>query len=166
MSFGGRKGKRNRMADVKERILQLRREIEYHRQRYYTDDAPEITDFAFDALFRELQELEASHPEYYDENSPVYRVGGEAQDKFEKITHAHPLKSLTDVFSYEELRNFLQGLEREFGPLEYSVEPKIDGSFRCARLSGRTLSVRRHKRKRICGRKRFLESAHESARFL
>lgn len=127
MSFGGRKGKRNRMADVKERILQLRREIEYHRQRYYTDDAPEITDFAFDALFRELQELEASHPEYYDENSPVYRVGGEAQDKFEKITHAHPLKSLTDVFSYEELRNFLQGLEREFGPLEYSVEPKIDG---------------------------------------
>lgn len=115
------------MNQIFERIDSLRKTLSYHSRKYYVEDSPEISDFEYDKLFYELKALEDAHPEYDDPNSPTKRVGGMALSKFEKITHAVPLKSLTDVFSYEELRNFCNKLEAEYGSLEYSVECKIDG---------------------------------------
>ena len=112
-------------AEAKKRIDDLRRELTYHSKKYYVDDAPEISDYAYDMLFRELQELEAANPEYFDENSPTVRVGGEALSRFEKIVHNVPLKSLQDVFSYEELSAYIVTLNDD--TLDYSVECKIDG---------------------------------------
>lgn len=115
------------MTDVQNRIEELRKILHYHSRKYYLDDAPEISDVEYDKLFYELVSLEEKHPEFYDNNSPTVRVGGKPSDKFEKITHTVPLKSLTDVFSYEELQRFVSKIEDEFGSVSYSVECKIDG---------------------------------------
>lgn len=116
------------MADtVLEQIIKLRDTLRYHARKYYVEDAPEISDVEYDKLFYRLVALEEAHPEYYDPNSPTVRVGGKAEDKFKKITHTVPLKSLVDVFSYDELARWLERLEGEFGELTYSVECKIDG---------------------------------------
>ena len=115
------------MSSVLDEILKLRKTLRYHAAKYYVEDAPEISDAEYDKLFYQLVALEEAHPEYYDPNSPTVRVGGKASDKFEKITHNVPLKSLVDVFSYEELKRIIEKLEEEFGELSYSVECKIDG---------------------------------------
>ncbi len=112
------------MDDIKRRIDELRKKLEYHSVKYYIEDAPEISDYEYDMLFRELKVLEDEHPEYYDANSPTVRVGGKALEKFEKVTHTVPLGSLTDVFSFDELREFL---DKTGIADEYSVEAKIDG---------------------------------------
>ena len=114
--------------DVLERINHLRALIKYHSKRYYENDAPEISDFEYDKLFEELKELEKEHPEYYDPTSPTQRVGGEALDKFEKVTHEVRMGSLTDVFDFDSLVEFIRSVKREVGnDTEFSVEPKIDG---------------------------------------
>lgn len=115
------------MNTVQEEIKKLRELLNYHSKKYYVEDSPEISDVEYDKLFYRLVKLEEEYPEYRDANSPTVRVGGKASDKFEKITHNVPLKSLTDVFSYEELERWLTKLEDEFGELSYSVECKIDG---------------------------------------
>ena len=112
---------------AKARIEALRAELRYHSKRYYEEDAPEISDFEYDALFRELGELEAAFPMYDDPASPTKRVGGAALDKFEKFTHRVPLGSLSDVFSYGELDDFLAKSAERVSDIAYSVEPKIDG---------------------------------------
>ena len=112
---------------AKARIDTLRAELRYHSKRYYEEDAPEISDFEYDALFRELCDLEKDFPEYDDPASPTKRVGGAALDKFEKFTHRVPLGSLSDVFSFEELDDFLIKSEERAHGIAYSVEPKIDG---------------------------------------
>ncbi len=112
---------------VQQEIEKLREILRYHARKYYVEDQPEISDVEYDKLFYRLVALEEAYPEYYDKNSPTVRVGGKASDKFEKLTHTVPLKSLTDVFSYEELRRFLERLEGDHGALSYSVECKIDG---------------------------------------
>lgn len=111
------------MSDL-EKIRFLRQQVEYHRRKYYLEDAPEISDAEFDRMYRELEELEKAHPEFHDENSPIYRVGGVALDKFQKHIHTVPLKSLSDVFSFGELEEFLSRTA-ECG--DYTVEKKIDG---------------------------------------
>ena len=111
------------MSDL-EKIRFLRQQVEYHRRKYYLEDAPEISDAEFDRMYRELEELEKAHPEFHDENSPIYRVGGGASDKFQKHIHTVPLKSLSDVFSFGELEEFLSRTA-ECG--DYTVEKKIDG---------------------------------------
>ena len=115
------------MEQIAQRIEKLRRQIEYHAARYYNDDAPEISDFEYDKMYAELLRLEAEHPELDDPASPTHRVGGAALDKFEKVTHAVPLNSLSDVFSFEELRDFLARVAPILPNAAYSVEPKIDG---------------------------------------
>lgn len=113
---------------AKERIEELRKQIEYHRNKYYLEDSPEISDYDFDALMRELNELEESFPEFDSESSPSKTVGGAASDKFEKVRHAVPMGSLTDVFSKDELFAFLHRTQKELGfTPEYVVECKIDG---------------------------------------
>lgn len=116
---------------AKERILQLRELITYHRSKYYNDDAPEISDFEFDDLMRELIQLETEYPEFDVADSPSKTVGGNAGEKFEKVAHRIPLQSLNDVFSYEELTEFLKKTRKELGDenneTEFAVEYKIDG---------------------------------------
>lgn len=114
--------------EAKTRIEYLREVIEYNSKLYYEKDSPEISDYEYDALFRELSDLEALYPELDLPTSPTKRVGGKALDKFEKVTHSVRMGSLTDVFSYEELLDFITRVNAVCGEgTEYSVEPKIDG---------------------------------------
>lgn len=113
--------------EAESRIKYLREQIVYNSKLYYESDAPKISDFEYDMMFRELGELEAQFPELDDPASPTKRVGGKALDKFEKFTHSVQMGSLTDVFSYEELEEFITKTDAILGGAEYSVEPKIDG---------------------------------------
>ena len=114
--------------DVKARAEYLRQTLEYNSKLYYEKDAPEISDYEYDALFRELTELEEKYPEIDSPTSPTKRVGGKALDKFEKFTHSVKMGSLTDVFSEDELCDFIDKTNKILGAdTEYSVEPKIDG---------------------------------------
>ena len=92
--------------DVREEILTLRRQLEHANFLYYVKDAPEISDFEYDALLRRLEELEAAHPEYASPDSPTQHVGGYALNTFAQVHHQVPLESLQDVFSFDELRAF------------------------------------------------------------
>ena len=114
--------------EIAARVEYLRKTLEYNSKLYYEKDAPEISDYEYDALFYELVKLEAENPELDSPTSPTKRVGGKALDKFEKFTHRVKMGSLTDVFSEEELREFLTKTASVLGSeAEYSVEPKIDG---------------------------------------
>lgn len=113
--------------DAKGEIESLREQLRHHNEKYYNEDAPEISDYEYDMLQRRLRALEAEHPEYDDPDSPTHRVGGTASTKFSKVPHAYPLESLQDVFSFEELGEFFDRVEGTVGAAEYVVEHKIDG---------------------------------------
>ena len=114
--------------DIKKRISYLKEQIEYNSKLYYENDAPVISDYEYDMMFRELTELEEQNPEFQAPDSPTHRVGGKALDKFDKVSHNVKMGSLTDVFSMEELKDFLDGVAEVLGhDPYYSVEPKIDG---------------------------------------
>ncbi len=113
--------------EAESRIKYLRDQIIYNSKLYYENDAPVISDYEYDAMFRELGDLEAQFPELDSPTSPTKRVGGKALDKFEKFTHNIQMGSLTDVFSYDELADFIAKTDLILGGAEYSVEPKIDG---------------------------------------
>ena len=117
----------NNENEILAEILSLREKILYHSDRYYNQDAPEISDYEYDMMYARLLALEAEHPEYYDAASPTHRVGGKALDKFLKVTHNARMDSLSDVFSYEELEAFVERVSQSAGTPYYSVEPKIDG---------------------------------------
>lgn len=112
---------------IENEIRELRKTLTYHAERYYVYDSPEISDYEYDMLYARLLALEAEHPEFYDATSPTVRVGGAALDKFEKVTHTARMDSLSDVFSYDELRAFLERVSESVSSPTYSVEPKIDG---------------------------------------
>ena len=113
--------------DPKERVKELSEILKEANYRYYVLDDPTMPDFEYDRLLRELEELEAAHPELVTEDSPTQRVGGEAISAFEKYTHPVPLMSLQDVFSLEELDEFLEKTLAADPSTVFSVEPKIDG---------------------------------------
>jgi len=113
--------------EIKERIQLLTQQLNDANYRYYVLDDPRIADFEYDAMLRELEDLEKAHPEYADPNSPTQRVGGVALSKFEKVIHPVPLMSLQDVFSLEELEDFLMKISSVDPGAEFTVEPKIDG---------------------------------------
>lgn len=110
-----------------DRIDSLRKQLTYHAQRYYVYDAPEISDYDYDMMFAELKRLESENPEFFDPASPTQRVGGKPLDKFNKVTHTARMDSLSDVFSFEELRVFIEGVQKTAPEVIWSVEPKIDG---------------------------------------
>ena len=116
------------MDTIRNEIESLRARLTHYAKQYYVYDISEISDFEYDALFRRLQELEAAHPEYDDPNSPTRRVGGRVLDKFEKVTHRVQMGSLADVFSFEELHDFLDRVAAEVPDAVYSVEPKMTDS--------------------------------------
>ena len=113
--------------EPRERIQELTDLLNDANTKYYVLDAPDMPDFEYDRLLRELEELEAAHPELALPQSPTKRVGGEALSQFEKVTHPVPLMSLQDVFSTEELQEFLDKMKEAYPSAEFSVEPKIDG---------------------------------------
>ena len=113
--------------EAKERILELTKLLNDANYRYYVLDNPTMPDFEYDHLLRELEELEAANPQLAMPDSPTRRVGGQALSKFEKVEHPVPLMSLQDVFSPEELREFLVKTLEIYPNAAFSVEPKIDG---------------------------------------
>ena len=112
---------------MKERIKCLTEQLNRANHRYYVLDDPEMPDYEYDMLLRELENLEAEFPEHALADSPTKRVGGEALSKFEKVTHQVPLMSLQDVFSLEELGAFLHKILEDHPDTQFTVEPKIDG---------------------------------------
>lgn len=109
------------------RAEQLRTELNYHSRKYYVEDNPEIDDYEYDMLQRELAAIEAEFPELITPDSPTHRVGGNADTLFEPVRHLAPLLSLQDAFSFDEVRAFDRRVRDEAGKTEYIVEPKIDG---------------------------------------
>lgn len=111
------------------RLEALKKEIAYHDRQYYVLDAPEISDYQYDQLMRELLKLEAVYPEFITADSPSQRVGGEALKQFESYTHRNPLLSLMNAYGTEELREFHQRVLHDLDTdmVEYVVEYKIDG---------------------------------------
>ena len=113
--------------EAKERIQELTKLLSEANYRYYVLDDPQMLDFEYDRLLRELEELEKANPELVLPDSPTLRVGGEALSQFQKVEHPVPLMSLQDVFSLEELDEFLDKVLESDPETEFSVEPKIDG---------------------------------------
>ena len=115
--------------DARARVLELRRLIDEANRQYYVLDNPEITDAEYDALFRELVELETEHPELITADSPTQRVGGPPSDAFAKVTHRTPMLSLANAFERDEVREFDKRVHRALGDVraEYVTELKIDG---------------------------------------
>ena len=113
--------------DAKERVQELTAILTEANYRYYVLDDPQMADFEYDRLLRELEDLEKAHPELLKADSPTQRVGGAAISAFEKYTHPVPLMSLQDVFSLDELNEFLEKTLAAEPSAEFSVEPKIDG---------------------------------------
>lgn len=113
--------------DAKTRIEELVKILNQASYEYYVLDNPSISDEAYDALIRELEELEAKYPEYILDNSPTRRVGDKPSEKLEKITFKTPMLSLANAFSYDELRSFDNRIRKEGVKPTYTVELKIDG---------------------------------------
>ena len=119
---------------AQERINKLRALIDYHRERYHRDDAPEISDEAYDSLVRELEALEQQHPSLVDSHSPTQKVGGSVKEEFTKVRHQVAQWSFDNVFSFEELNEWQERILRIYTktgeahtPISYCVELKIDG---------------------------------------
>ena len=114
--------------EQKERILELRKQLHEHNYKYYVLNSPEIGDIEFDALMRELQELEALHPELYDANSPTLRVGSDITKEFEQVAHKYPMLSLGNTYSKAEVAEFYERVRRALNEdFEICCELKFDG---------------------------------------
>src|SRR3954463_16439956 len=113
-----------------ERIADLRRQIRYHEERYYVHNEPELADAEFDALMKQLEQLERENPDLVTADSPTQRVGGRVAFGFETVEHAEPMLSLDNAYSEEELRAFDERVRRGLdtaGTVDYVAELKIDG---------------------------------------
>jgi len=114
---------------VKEQIEALRSELEQHNYNYYVLSAPTISDQEFDKKMKELQDLEAAHPEYYDPDSPTQRVGSDLSKEFEQVQHRYPMLSLGNTYSEEDVRDFYERTARSLNePFEIVAELKYDGT--------------------------------------
>ncbi len=109
---------------MQKKIEELRRLLNYHNHKYYVDSSPEISDFEFDALLRELSDMEASHPEFADDNSPTRRVGSDLTGEFSSAEHRFAMLSLGNTYTLDELRDFA----RKAGGVEMVCELKFDGT--------------------------------------
>lgn len=113
--------------DAKKRIDELVKLLNYHSQLYYVEDRNEITDYEYDMLQQELKGLEEQFPQFIRNDSPTQRVGGKAISIFEKVTHRVQMGSLQDVFSFEQVRSFIETVQQAVDKPQFVVEPKIDG---------------------------------------
>lgn len=113
--------------EIKSRAEYLRSQIWYHNRKYYNEDSPEISDYEYDMLLRELENIEAEYPQLAAADSPTQRVGGDAAEKFSPVVHTVPMESLHDSFSHQEIRDFDKRIRETVSDPVYVVEPKIDG---------------------------------------
>ncbi|MEE0927720.1 MAG: NAD-dependent DNA ligase LigA, partial [Acutalibacteraceae bacterium] len=113
--------------EAKKRAEELTDLLRYHNERYYNEDSPEISDYEYDMLGRELRALEEQFPELRTPDSPTQKVGGAAARLFTPVKHSVKMESLLDAFSFEELEAFDKRVKDAVGGTLYSVEPKIDG---------------------------------------
>lgn len=114
-------------SEVKRRIDDLREQLNYHNHRYYVLSDPEIDDFTFDKMLKELETLEKANPEFADDNSPTKRVGGDITKKFNTVAHKVRMMSLDNTYTLEELEDFHDRVTKDIGEVEYVCELKIDG---------------------------------------
>lgn len=122
---------------AEKRIKELTEILEYHNNRYYNLDDPEISDYEYDMLLRELENLENEFPQFKNLNSPTNKVGGNAGEKFSAVTHVVPMESLHDSFSHGELIDFDRKVREVIPDVKYVVEPKFDGlSVSCEYQNG------------------------------
>lgn len=112
--------------EIKDRIDSLRKSLEYHSRKYYVEDSPEISDFEYDRMLRELELLEAENPEFYSPVSPTVRVGGAPVEGFSEVVHTVKMESLQDAFDFDEVRDFDKRV-KAVSECTYVVEHKIDG---------------------------------------
>ena len=110
------------------RIEELTKQLEYHSHKYYIENSPEISDFDFDAMLRELQDLEAQYPDLASPNSPTMRVGSDLTSEFVSAEHRFPMLSLANTYSAEELGEWIDRIIREIGEVEFVAELKFDGT--------------------------------------
>ncbi len=110
------------------RMRELETLLEHHNYQYYVENSPEVSDYEFDRLLRELQDLEAKHPSDADPNSPTRRVGSDLTSEFESVEHRYPMQSLTNTYSSEELGEWIDRIVKELGEVEFVVELKFDGT--------------------------------------
>ena len=115
------------MTEIEKKIEELRKTIRYHSDRYYNDDAPEIEDYEYDMMMRDLKGLEEKYPQYDTPDSPTKKVGGKADNSFASVEHTVRMESLQDAFSKDELREFDNRVKESVKTVNYVVEPKIDG---------------------------------------
>lgn len=115
------------MQEASKRAEELRSLLNYHNYKYYVEDSPEIEDYEYDRLLRELEEIEAAHPDLVTSDSPTQRVGGSALGMFEPVHHEVVMESLQDLFSHDEVREFDRKVHETEKNIVYVVEPKIDG---------------------------------------
>ncbi len=115
------------ITEAKNRIEELSAQLKYHNELYYNMDNPEIDDYTYDAMLRELETLEAQYPQFVKEDSPTQRVGGKRMNTFEKVEHKVQMGSLQDVFDYDEVRAFDLRVREAIANPVYVVEAKIDG---------------------------------------
>ena len=116
-------------SSIRQKIEQLRRDIERHNRLYYVESHPEISDLEFDQLLKRLEQLERQHPEYDSPDSPTHKVGGEPIEGFQSVEHRQPMLSIDNVFDPSAVREFDQRIRKllDADALEYTVEYKIDG---------------------------------------
>jgi DNA ligase (NAD+) len=113
---------------AKKEIIKLRDEINLHNYKYYVENNPVISDYEYDKLLKKLEQLESEYPDLVTLDSPTMRVGEEPIDGFETVEHKVPMLSLTNSYSYDELRDFNERIKKNVGDVEYVIEPKIDGT--------------------------------------
>lgn len=113
---------------MKNTIEQLRHTLNELNYKYYVEAAPDVSDYEYDSLLKKLQELEAQYPQFFDPNSPTQRVGSDLANGFDSVEHRFPMLSLSNTYSLEELRDFVEKIEREEGPTEFVCELKFDGT--------------------------------------
>lgn len=109
-------------------MAELTEKLEYHTHKYYVENSPEISDFEFDGMLRELQDLEMVYPELASPNSPTKRVGSDLSSEFESVEHRYPMLSLSNTYSLEELGEWIDRVIREIGDTEFVCELKFDGT--------------------------------------
>lgn len=115
--------------DERQRIIQLRKELHEHNYKYYVLNSPDISDFEFDTLMHELQDLEARHPDMADPNSPSQRVGSDLNQEFTQVEHKYPMLSLANTYSHQDVREWYESVKRGLGGDDFEVccEMKYDG---------------------------------------
>lgn len=115
------------MDEIQKKIEDLRATLRYHSDRYYNLDSPEIEDYEYDMMMRDLKKLEEEYPQYDTPDSPTKRVGGKADNSFDSVEHTVRMESLQDAFSEGEIYEFAKRVEDTVSDVHYVVEPKIDG---------------------------------------